>query len=310
LDESARITQKILVSVLAGSLKVGDIRCGTGLSPKTLASYLEHLDKQGLITVAKRKKRGMSKPCSITDAGIKWLINIPLNENLQILLKIAEQLKKRSNREIFLKTNAKRHNQNAKIIQNYFIERNLKGDTSPIEYPEGVDLTDTDQPFREVLKKVLTLHMYLMSGPYQSPEEIERELEKDFILFSPKMYFKFNWHPGSFPALEHQIREAEKTFERESKAAGREKERCNKVTHMLDLENVDEEDYEKYLNATSDFRRKRILANIECQEGWSVGKYIGKLFVGKEAEIAKYIDVQKRPFLMRFISSFDNCNRK
>jgi hypothetical protein len=313
LDEQARITQKILLSILEGNQKVGDIRFDTCLSPKTLASYLELLSKRGLIRVEiKGWKKGKAKPCFIADAGIKWLINISLNENLQILQKIAGQLGSPINREIFKKIQEERYSRNRRIVMDYFIERGLKGDTSEIEYPDGMDLAEAGQPFREVLKKILSLYLYLISDPYQTPEEIEHNLEKDFILFSPKMYLKFSWHPGAFPELEYQVEQAENFFRYESEKAnqGKKDENILKETHLLALETVNERLYEEYVTATNEVNRKLILQKIEDQVGWSVGKHVGKAFVGKEAEIAKYIDVQQRPFLMRFISSFENVENE
>lgn len=307
MDESANITQKILLSILMGNQNVGEIRLDTGLSPKTLSKYLKLLPKQGLINVARNRKRGQSKPCLITDSGIKWLVNIPLNDNLQVLLKIADQMKNPANRESFKNTQAKKDSQNTKIVQNYFIERFLKGDKSPLEYPDGMDLTDSDQLFREALKKILALHIYLISNPYQTPEEIENSLKKDFVLFSPNMSFAFSWHRGALPELEYELQKADNFLRCESEKlqAPSKDEGRSKVTHLLGLDFVSEGYFEEYSKATSDSDREKILAKIEEQAGWSVGKYIGELFVGKEAEIAKYVDVTQRPFLMKFISSFD-----
>jgi predicted transcriptional regulator len=312
LDESARITQEILLSILKEDQKVGDIWNNTGLSPKTLAKYLKLLAKQGLIKVGKGWKRGKAKPCSITDVGIKWLVNIPLNENLQILLKIADQLKKPAYRETFKNVQTERTSRNTKITQNYFIERILKGDKSTFEIPDGLDLTDSDQPFREALKKILALHMYLSSDPIQKPEEVEGTIEKDFVLFAPNMTYIFSWHPGAFPELEYQLQKIENRFlcESENAKGSAKDELSSKETHFLGLERVDEKYYEEYIKATSKTRREKILVKIEDQVGWSVGKYLGKLSIGKEAEIAKYIDGQQRPFLRKFISLFENCESK
>ena len=308
MNESARITQEILLSILKEDQKVGDIWINTGLSPKTLAKYLKLLSKQGLIIVPKNWKRGKSKPCSITTTGIKWLVNIPLNDTLEVLSKIATQLKKPKNREGFKNVQAKRYSQNTKITQNYFIERLLKNDKSPIEFPNQIDLTDSNQPFREALKKILALHMYLISEPYQTPEEIERSLEKDFILFSPRMTFAFSWHPSAFPELECELQKVDNYFRNESeKSKGQDEAKSSsKETHLLGLDNVNEEIYKEYVNATNEARRKKILAKIEDQVGWSVGKYLKELSKGKDAEIAKYIDEKQRPFLRKFISLFEN----
>jgi predicted transcriptional regulator len=309
LDETARITQEILSSILKGNNKVGDIRLETGLSPKTLSKYLRLLSKQGLIKVPKDCKRGKSKPCSITDAGIKWLVNIPLNENLEVLFKIADQLKKPNIREVFKNVQTYRVSRNTKITQNYFIERMLKGaDKSSFELPDGIDLTDSDQPFREALKKILALHMYLISDPCQTPEEAERSIEKDFIVFAPKMRFLFSWNPGAFPELEYQLQKVDNYYRIESEKAKEsvKDEWSSKETHLLGLERVDEKYYEEYLKTTSKKKREKALSKIENQVGWSVGKYLKELSIGKEAEITKYIDEKQRPFLSQFISLFAN----
>jgi DNA-binding PadR family transcriptional regulator len=304
LDEPARITQKILRSILGGNQKVGDIRIDTRLSPKSLAKYLKQLKKQGLIEFPKTK-RGESKPCSITNAGISWLTNIPLNENLQILSAIVDQLRDTKNRENFKKTQSGIYLRNTMAMRDYFIERVLKGDNSPEEFPIGMDVTEPDQLFRKALKKILTLHMYLASD--QSSEEIERSLEKDFLLFSPGMKFWFGWHLGAFPNLEREIRNADQYFQNESNKEKRQSEVPNsyRETHLLGLDGISEKVFDEYLGANK-AKREKLLTAIENQVGWSVGKYLGDLSRGKEGEIAKYVDENERPFLRKFIRLFVN----
>ena len=308
MDELAKNTQRILLSVLTGHQNVSAIRTNTRIHPKTLSNYLKLLDKRGLIEVeTKGWKKGKSKPCFITNDGITWLINTSLNETLRVLSKIIHQLKSTKTREIFQKTKAERYSRNMKIIKNYFIERLLRENKSPIEYPDGMELTDPDQPFREALKKLFALHLYLISNPIQMFEDPERAIEKDFILFAPNMRFMFSWHPGSFPELEYQLSEVDKYYRRESEKLERRKEgeTISGETHLLGLETVDEKIYDEYVKATNETHRARILTKIEDEVGWSVGKYLQKLLIGKETEIARYIDESQRPCLRKFISLFE-----
>jgi DNA-binding PadR family transcriptional regulator len=312
LDESLRITQQILLALLEGDHNVSAIKNNTGLHPKTLSIYLKRLIKQKLIEVEIRGwKRGKSKPYSITDAGIKWLTDIPLNETLEVLSRIASQLRKPLNREAFRNVRAERYSRDKRIIGNYFIERLLKGDKSPIEYPEGLDSSDENQLFREALKKLLALHLYLISDPGSTPDEVERGLEEDFILFAPHMTFEFSWHPGAFPELEYQLQRVESYLRRESRKSQAIEggERVSGQSHLLGLEKVDEKLYEEYVKATDEGSRKRIMAKIEDEVGWSVGTYLRELLIGKEEEIAKYMDELQRPSLRRFISLFQ-CGSK
>lgn len=313
MDESAKITQQILLSILTGDQNVSAIRNDTGLHPETLSIYLPSLVKQGLIKVeTKGWKKGKSKPCSITDAGIKWLVDIPLNETMQVISKIVSQLKNPKNQEIFKNVQAERFSRNTKIIRNYFIERFLKRDKSPIEYPDGVDLTDQNQPFREALKKLLALHLYLISNPNVTPDEVETNIENDFILFAPHMTFVFSWHPGAFPELEYQLRKVESYYRSESEKSMRRDERKSdsEKIYLLGLERVNEKHYEEYIKATNKMSREKILAKIEDEVGWSVSIYLRKLMIGKGEEITKYVDGLQRPSLRKFISFFENCGSK
>jgi hypothetical protein len=290
-----------------GNQKVGDIRIDTNLSPKTLSKYLWLLSKKGLITFAKNWKRGKSKPCKITDGGIKWLINIPLNQNLEVLLKIADQLKNPKTREIYKKAQSEKFSRDTKKIRDHFIEKTLKREEPLQEEISGLNLTDPDQPFRDVLKKLFSLHLYVTSDFDITPEEVESNIGKDFILFYPNMEFAFSWHPGAFPDLENQIQNADKYFLQSIKVEKEfEKEEMNtKDAHLLDLEKVDEKCYEEYVNAQSFASRNLILLKIEDKVGWSVGKYLTEILSNKEADFAKYVEVLHRPFLSKFISLFE-----
>jgi hypothetical protein len=292
---------------------VSAIRINTHLHPQTVSIYLKRLDTQGLIDVKITGwKKGKHKPCFITNAGITWLIDTSLDGTLQVLSDIMRQLKGTESREIFQKVNEERYSRNRKIIGNYFVERLLKGDKSPIEYPEGLDLTDPDQPFREALKKLLALHLYLISNPLGMSEDPERSIENDFILFAPHMTFMFSWHPRAFPELEHQIRQVDNYFRSESERLNERNGNTGilKETHLLGLDRVDEKYFDEYLKANDKASREIIMEKIEHDAGWSVSLYLGKLLVGKETEIEKYVDGQKRPSLRKFISLFENCRSK
>jgi hypothetical protein len=313
LDKLARITQQILVSILTGHGNVSAIRIDTKIHPEVLPAHLERLAKQGLIKVeTKGWKRGKSKSCSITNVGIAWLVNVPLNETLQVLSKIVGQLRNTEYRGMFKNVRAEKFSRDLKIIRDYFIEKSLKGDKSPMKYPEGLDLTDPDQPFREALKKLFTLHLYLTSGDDATSEEVERSIENDFVLFAPHMTFVFSWHRGAFPELEYQLRQVDNYFRRESEKLQRKEENVmvSRETHLLGLEWVDEKYFEEYLKATDKKRREKIMAKIEEQAGWSVGAHLRSLLMGREAEIAKYVDGQKRPSLRKFISLFEKGRSK
>ena len=181
-----------------------------------------------------------------------------------------------------------------------------------MKYPEGLDLTDPDQPFREALKKLFTLHLYLTSDNNTTFDEVEHSIENDFVLFAPHMTFVFSWHRGAFPELEYQVWQVDNYFRRESeKVRGIEGDRMvSRETHLLGLEWVDEKCFEEYLKASDKKSRKKIMAKIEDGAGWSVGTYLRELLIGREAEITKYIDGQKRPFLRKFISLFGKCESR
>lgn len=309
MSESSKITRQILLSILTGHENVSAIRINTRLHPQTLSNYLEELAQQGLIKLeTKGWRRGKSKPCYITNFGISWLINTSLTETLQVLSNIVHRLKGTEIREIFQKSEAERYSRNTKIIQNYFIERLLKGDDSPVKFPDELKTRDPHLPFREALKELFMLHLYLAFDFNQNFENVEKTLEKDFIVFGPDMTFLLSWHPGDFPELEHKLQETERYICRESEKVDIQKEGkiLSGETHLLGLDWIDEKIYQQYLRLTTKKSRDRILANIENQVGWSVGKYLPKLMKGKSAEIAKYIDEQQRPYLRKFISSFES----
>jgi hypothetical protein len=179
---------------------------------------------------------------------------------------------------------------------------------SPIEFPDELDSFDQNQPFRDALKKLLALHLYLISNPIVTPDEVERGLENDFILFAPHMTFAFSWHAGAFPKLEYQLQEVERKFRQESRKLESENDRqyINTETHLLGLDWVDETIYDEYAKATNKTQREKILAKIEDEVGWSVGSCLSKLLRENKEEIAKYVDEQKRPSLRKFISFFQN----
>jgi len=306
LEEENRITQKILLSILKGNSNVSEIRVETGLHRKTLTKYLPLLTKRKLIELkTKGWKKGKSKSFSITGNGISWLINNSLNETLKVLTEVVAQSRKPQFREAFNKARNEHNLRNTKLIQNYLVERSLKGDKT-FEPPE-FDQTDFDQQFRESLEKILGMHIYLTSCPSQTPEEIDNLLEKSFALFAPKMKYLFSWHQGAFPELEHQIYETDKIFREESEKLERsEGKKTSRVTHLLGLDFVDEKYFEQYVKATSDKSREKIMAKIENDAGWNVSQYLSRLFKGKQSEVDKYVYRAKRPYLREFIALFEN----
>ena len=89
MDELTRITQIILLSILTGHNNVRTIRIDTKLSPTTVSNYLTLLANQGLVEVKTEDwKRGKHKPCYITNAGLKWLLDTSVSETSNVLLKI------------------------------------------------------------------------------------------------------------------------------------------------------------------------------------------------------------------------------
>ena len=309
LNENAGETQRILLSILTGHYNVRAIRINARLHSEKVSTSLDQLADCGLITVNKKDwKTGKSKFCSITPAGKKWLLDNSLNETFQVLSEIVLQLRNTDTRQVFQKVTAERYSQNTKIIRDHFIERMIKADKSPYENSNGLDSTDFDQPFREALKKILALHLFLMPSVSAKYEDPETTIDKDFIFFAPKMRFTFSWHPGAFPDLERELQKVDNYLRNESEKSNRpdEAKSSSKETHLLGLDNVNEEIYKEYVNATNEARRKKILAKIEDQVCWSVGKYLKELSKGKDVEIAKYIDEKQRPFLRKFISLFDN----
>jgi len=302
-----------LLSILEGDQNVTGIRNDTSLHQKTLSIHLKRLAKQGLIKAETRGwKRGKPIRCSITKAGIKWLINVPINETLQLLSEIVTQLKNPKNRETFKKVQARKFSRDMKNIRDCFVEKSLKGDKSSMKYPDGLDLTDPDQPFRDALKKLFTLHLYLTSNNNTTSDEVEHSIENDFILFAPHMTFVFSWHRGAFPKLEYELQQVDNHFRRESQRLEESEgvKRISGETHLLGLEWVDEKYFEEYLKATGKKSREKIMAKIEDEAGWSVGVYLPKLLMGREAEIAEYIDGEQRPSLRKFISLFGKCESK
>ena len=310
-EEETRITQKILSSLLTGNQKVHEIREYAQLSPKTLTKHLGLLSKQKLITVAKGR-RGQSKPCSITDAGISWLINVPVSENLKIISKIASLIGTAKIREVYQKTNSEIFARNRRLTINHFIESSLKG-VKPLQQPiDGLCFKDPIQLFRETLKKLLTLQMFLSFNNLPSnetTETLETNIDKSFILFAPRMTLWFWWEPGKFSefeGLDNELRKLERHFL--SKRINQ--PQAFKESHFVGLDNLDEAIFKEYLEAPNQITRREIMKRIETQVGWDVRKYIEELTKGKDELIEKYFDERERPYFVKFLKSFSNPSKK
>jgi hypothetical protein len=301
LDSETQIIQKIILSIVKGNSNVTEIRFDTGLHRKTLSKYLPILSDRKLIELkTKDWKRGKSMFYDVTANGINWLVNNPLNETLEFLTEVIDQLSIPKFREIFKKAVNEHDLNNTKIIRNYFVERLIRGDKT--FNPPEFDKTDFDQPFREALKKIFTLHLYLISTPDQTPEEINNWIEKRSILFWPNMRYAFSWDKGAFPKLEQAINETEDYYLEEDRKLGVRDKKGD--THLLGLDFVDEEYFDKYLKADSISQRRKAMAKIEDEAGWTVHLYMHDLFHGQQKEIDSYIDRSKRPNLYKFISLF------
>jgi predicted transcriptional regulator len=299
LNNDTWIIQKIFLSIVKGNSNVTEIRLDTGLHRKTLSKYLPMLKDQKLIELkTKDWKRGKSMFYSITAKGINWLVSNPLNEILELFTEVIDKLSTPKFREVFNKAINEYRLSNTKIIRNYLVECFLKGDKL-FTNPPTVDDTDFDQPFRDTLKKILMLRVYLTSDPYQTPDEINKWIEKNCILFWPNMIFAFGWHEGEFPNLEQAIYETEQYYK--AKVRNLDAEDRSKGTHLLGLDFVDEETFEKYLKANSLSQRRKIMTEIEDKAGWNVHLYANDLYRGDSKELDKYIDRSSRPHLYQFI---------
>lgn len=321
------------MSILSGSKNVSAIRDDTGIHPKDLPTYLKHLAKEDFIKIETRGwRRGKSMPCSITEAGINWLVNTSMLDVLKVLSHILSQLRKPENREVFQRVGEKNYLESMSLIRNHFIECHIKGidpfeALKPLdewEYKHRFRMTDIDEPLREALRKLFALQLYFAGkigeGYLEDPEMI---IKKEFVLFAPNMEFFFSWDRSKIPKLDSWRRQIWNNFEywlqqayndirsESEKLEKREgTERISEETHLLGLERVDEKYYDEYLRATDKTSRERILAKIEDKTGWSVGTYLRQLLIGREEEIAKYVDGLQRSSLRKFISLFENRKSK
>jgi hypothetical protein len=71
---------------------------------------------------------------------------------------------------------------------------------------------------------------------------------------------------------------------------------------VLGLDTVYEKHYHDYIRATDKVSREKILAKIEDEVGWSVGKYLRELLKmpGKEKELRKLLSEIQRPYFKKF----------
>jgi len=322
-----------LLRILEGYQNFNTVQQETGISPRIVRKYLDYMKQKGLVRERARNwKIGKNKKLKITQAGINWLIDNALLDVLEILSTILSQLRKPENREIFQKVREEKYLQSRNLIKNHFIECHIKGidpfeALKPLdewEYKHRFRMTDIDEPLREALRKLFALQLYFAGkigeGYLEDPEMI---IKKEFVLFAPNMEFFFSWDRSKIPKLDSWRRQIWNNFEywlqqayndirsESEKLEKREgTERISEETHLLGLERVDEKYYDEYLRATDKTSRERILAKIEDKTGWSVGTYLRQLLIGREEEIAKYVDGLQRSSLRKFISLFENRKSK
>ena len=207
-----------MLSILSGNQNVSAIRVNTGLHPKTLSIYIKRLVKQGSIKVeTKGWKRGKSKPCSITEVGVNWLINTSMLDILRVLSRILSQLKRPENREVFRKVREEKHLQTKNLVENHFLECHKKG-IDPFKTLETLDeweykhrfrITDVDKPVKDALKKLYALMLYFWfdEPPKEDPEDI---INTHVAIFAPGLEPFYMYRPGTRPELDYQLQQIQK----------------------------------------------------------------------------------------------------
>jgi predicted transcriptional regulator len=302
LGSDSIISLKILLSIIKGNSTVTDIREDTGLHAKTLSKYLPALTAKKLIELqSKDWKRGKSKHFSLTAKGINWLNN-PLNDLLQEISDAVAQLSNPQFRQKYNQAKQEHYQENTRIIQNYFVERALRGDKS--FNPPDFENVAFEEPFRESLKKLLTLHLYLANIDNQTPKEIEGLIENNTTIFGPGMRFDFVLPKGKFPECEYAIYETERRLMQQSNNSASQYK--SKETHLMGLDFADETSFEKYLKAKTLAERRKAMKRIESEVGWDVSVYTRKLFSGRQKDIDKYLDKTERPYLYAFLALFSD----
>lgn len=204
-----------MLSILSGSKNVSAIRDDTGIHPKTLPAYLSWLSEKGLIKVeVKGWRRGKSKPCSITEAGINWLVNTSMLDVLKVLSHVLSQLRKPENREVFRKVREEKYLQTRNLIINHFIECHRKG-IDPFEALRPLDeweynhrfrIQDLDEPLIKALRKLYALILFFWS-PEPPKEDPEDTINTHIAIFTPGLLPFYMYRPGTRPELDHQLRQ-------------------------------------------------------------------------------------------------------
>jgi hypothetical protein len=191
---------------------------------------MPRLAKEGLIEIDdKGWKRGKSKSCSITEAGINLLIKTSLFDFLKVFSSILYGLKKPENREIYRKTREKKYSQTKSLFRNHFVECAKKGvdpfeelkSLTEWEYNKRFRIIDMDQLLLEALKKLFILIMYFWGDPNQ-PEVDEQVINTHYIIFGKRMKPFLIYRPGSRPKLDLQLQQIqnEMIYGTTSKPAG------------------------------------------------------------------------------------------
>lgn len=158
--------------------------------------------------------RGKDKRCSITEKGIKWLIEVSLFDFLKVLSSVFDNsdvlkmLKKPENREVFQKLKNQKFSDSIALAREHFIECAEKG-VNPFdelrkldewEYKKKFRIVDIEQPLNEALERLNILISYLNSEI--SWEEAVRYNDTLYHIFSPHMRHWFSYRPGSNPKID------------------------------------------------------------------------------------------------------------
>jgi predicted ArsR family transcriptional regulator len=198
MDDKTRNKQKILLCLARKSQNVTEIRRATGIHQTTAHQYLPILEKEGLVKIEYegwmngKRKNGRAMICSLTDAGLSWVINVSVFETLKVLSDILMPLKSTDAREAF---------------RSYLKARIIKGETVEERVQAWIDVYE---PFRLLLKDILILESYLSStittdsnGHYVDTMDPKDTVEKSYFLFGPDLVNSASWLPGTYPETEN-----------------------------------------------------------------------------------------------------------